>query len=156
MQKLRCRVNASSPLISRSSHRRLSSFTASAHKPQIHFPWYRSRILSMYARVHSSINPQQSHFAKSTSIAAVVNFVVTVSAIAAVFTTIESLIHRGELIHTSPHSPSSTLASSGTEKVAMKLNKYVREKSSNSELKQNENKIGFDGVCEAAEMEFAG
>lgn len=32
----------------------------------------------MYSRVHSSVRPQQSHVAKSTSIAAAVSFVVTV------------------------------------------------------------------------------
>lgn len=82
-QKFRCRFSASSALISR-SHRTVSSFTASAHRPQIHFPWYRSRILSMYAGVHSSVNPQQSHFANSTSIAAA-------TAAAAIFPAIKSV-----------------------------------------------------------------
>lgn len=32
------------------------------------FPWYNCQIVSIYDRVHSSVNPQQSHLAKSTSI----------------------------------------------------------------------------------------
>ncbi|CAH9130210.1 unnamed protein product [Cuscuta epithymum] len=66
LQKLRWRFKASSALISRSL-RTISSFTASAQRPQIHCPLYRSRILSMYSSVHSSVKPQQAHLTISPS-----------------------------------------------------------------------------------------
>lgn len=39
LQKLKWRLKASSALISLSSHRTISSLTASAQSPHIHFPW---------------------------------------------------------------------------------------------------------------------
>ncbi|MFS7992183.1 hypothetical protein Hanom_Chr12g01079301 [Helianthus anomalus] len=54
--------------------RTISSLTASPHNPHIHCPRYLSRIRSMYSSVHSSVNPQQSHFTDSTSVASVVRF----------------------------------------------------------------------------------
>lgn len=66
-QKFMCRFRASSVLINLSD-RKTSSFTASAQSPQIHLPWFLSRTLSMYSGVHSSVNPQHSHFANSISI----------------------------------------------------------------------------------------
>nr|CAD1827403.1 unnamed protein product [Ananas comosus var. bracteatus] len=47
--------------------RPISSFTASAQSPQIQRPRCRSRTLEMYAGVHSSVSPQHSHRAHSTS-----------------------------------------------------------------------------------------
>lgn len=44
-----------------------SCFTASTHSPQSQRPWYLWRTLVMYAGVHSSVNPHESHFTHSTS-----------------------------------------------------------------------------------------
>lgn len=66
LQKFMCRITASSVSISRSDLK-ISSLTASAQSPQIQRPWYISRIRDMYVGVHSSVNPQHSHFANSNS-----------------------------------------------------------------------------------------
>ncbi|GMH14213.1 hypothetical protein Nepgr_016054 [Nepenthes gracilis] len=66
LQTFRWRAKASSVPISLSD-RATSSSTASAQRPQIHMPMCLSRILSTYAGVHSSVNPQQSHLANSIS-----------------------------------------------------------------------------------------
>lgn len=98
MQTFMCFVIASSVLISLSVLT-ISYFIASVHNPQIHFPWYLSRTLSMYAGVHSSIRPQQSHLTDSTSICAMSCVAVVAAAAAAAVacvsgaeTTIGSLI----------------------------------------------------------------
>lgn len=66
LQKLMCKFRASSfPILV--CDRTTSSFTASAQSPQIQRPWNLSRTRLMYASVHSSVNPQHSHFANSTS-----------------------------------------------------------------------------------------
>lgn len=62
-----CRFTAS-PVVILLWDLRDSSFTASAQSPQIHRPSYLSRTRLMYAGVHSSVNPQHSHFTDSTSI----------------------------------------------------------------------------------------
>lgn len=65
-QALICSFKApSSPF---SSFFSLSSFTASEQRPQIHFPKNFSLTFSMYSMVHSSLIPQHSHFAFSTSV----------------------------------------------------------------------------------------
>ena len=66
LKKFMCRLSASSALISLFDLT-ISSLIASAQSPQIQRPWYLSRTRSMYSIVHSSVNPQQSHFANSTS-----------------------------------------------------------------------------------------
>ncbi|KAG6490551.1 hypothetical protein ZIOFF_051849 [Zingiber officinale] len=65
-QNVACRTMASSGEI-RSRKRQISSCTASAQRPQIHRPPCRSRTPAIYAGVHSSVIPQQSHAANSTS-----------------------------------------------------------------------------------------
>lgn len=47
--------------------RRISSPTASAQRPHTHRPMYSSRTAAMYRGVHSSVKPQHSHLAASTS-----------------------------------------------------------------------------------------
>ncbi|KAK2976628.1 hypothetical protein RJ640_024162 [Escallonia rubra] len=56
-----CRFTTSS-VFTGLSNCTISSFTASSHNPQIHLQLNRSPMLSMYAAVHSSVNPHQSHF----------------------------------------------------------------------------------------------
>lgn len=70
LQTLMCLFKASSVVIS-FSDLKTSSFTASMHKPQIHIPQYLWRIRDIYAIVHSSVNPQESHLMNSTSPSAV-------------------------------------------------------------------------------------
>lgn len=65
-QKLAWRPTASSGE-SRRPERQISSLTASAQRPQIQRPPCRSRTLAMYAGVHSSVRPQHSQAANSTS-----------------------------------------------------------------------------------------
>lgn len=66
LKKFMCRFSASSALISLFDLR-ISSLIASVQSPQIQLPWYLSRTRSMYSTVHSSVNPQQPHFANSNS-----------------------------------------------------------------------------------------
>ncbi|KAG1334344.1 hypothetical protein COCNU_03G004630 [Cocos nucifera] len=66
-EKLMWRWSASSVEIRRPA-RQISSLTASPQRPQTHRPLYRSRTRAMYAGVHSSVSPQHSQFANSTSI----------------------------------------------------------------------------------------
>lgn len=67
LQKFIWRFRASSLPIRLSDDLIISSFTASAHSPQIHRPSFRSLTLPIYAAVQSSVNPQHSHFTNSTS-----------------------------------------------------------------------------------------
>lgn len=66
LQKLMWRSTASSMVIS-FCDRVTSSLTASAQRPQSQWPWNRWRRREMYAGVHSSVKPHESHWTDSTS-----------------------------------------------------------------------------------------
>ncbi|KAG2604858.1 hypothetical protein PVAP13_4NG066200 [Panicum virgatum] len=59
--------SSASAVVSVPSSRRISSPTASAQRPQTQRPRCSARTAAMYAGVHSSVNPQHSHLAFSTS-----------------------------------------------------------------------------------------
>ncbi|RLM54189.1 hypothetical protein C2845_PM10G05490 [Panicum miliaceum] len=59
--------SSASAVVSVPSSRRISLPTASAQRPQTQRPRYSARTAAMYAGVHSSVNPQHSHLAFSTS-----------------------------------------------------------------------------------------
>ncbi|WVZ82139.1 hypothetical protein U9M48_029437 [Paspalum notatum var. saurae] len=96
--------------------RRTSSPTASAQRPQTQRPRYSARTAAMYAGVHSSVKPQHSHLAASTSmVGRLPPSLLVASCLAAAAASAahgRTYVRRGSVSHTTAHHTCSISSSS--------------------------------------------